>query len=129
MSDEGRIFILTGPNSGGKTTYIQAVGALQIMFQAGVFIPCGKAWLSPVDNLYTHFPAEEKTGMDAGRLGEESKRFNGIFKIATRYSLVILNESFTSTSFTESFYLPRDIVCALRYLGARALFATHLHEL
>mgnify|MGYP000893560306 CR=1 FL=1 len=64
MSDEGRIFILTGPNSGGKTTYIQAVGALQIMFQAGVFIPCGKAWLSPVDNLYTHFPVEEKTGME-----------------------------------------------------------------
>lgn len=129
MDDTGRIFILTGPNSGGKTTYIQAVAALQAMFQAGIYVPASCAKMSPVDNIYTHFPAEEKTGNNSGRLGEESRRFNDIFNKATRYSLIILNESFTSTSPNESYYLSRDIVCGLRYLSVRAVFATHLHEL
>jgi DNA mismatch repair protein MutS len=127
--DSGRIFILTGPNRGGKTTYTQAVGQTQVLAQAGLFVPATRACLSPVEGVFTHFPAAEKATQERGRLGEEAKRLSAIFSEATRYSLVLLNESLFSTSPGESLYLARDVVAALRLLGTRAIYATHLHEL
>ncbi|KNY26065.1 MutS-related protein [Pseudobacteroides cellulosolvens] len=129
FDNTGRIFILTGPNRGGKTTYTQAIGLTQIMAQIGLYIPASKAKISPVDMIYTHFPTEEKPDSNLGRLGEESRRLEEIFKKATRYSLVLLNESLSSTSAGESLYIAKDIVCALKLLGVRAVFATHLHDL
>ncbi|HEY9059021.1 MAG TPA: hypothetical protein VIO64_00735 [Pseudobacteroides sp.] len=129
FDNSGRIFILTGPNRGGKTTYTQAIGLTQIMAQIGLYVPAAKAKISPVDMIYTHFPTEEKPDSNLGRLGEESKRLEEIFKKATRYSLVLLNESLSSTSAGESLYIAKDIVCALKLLGVRAVFATHLHDL
>jgi hypothetical protein len=129
FDEPGRIFILTGPNRGGKTTYTQAVGLLQVLFQAGLYVPGARARMSPVDGIYTHFPVVEKLNLDTGRLGEEAKRLNDIFHRATRHSLVLLNESLSSTSPAESLYLCRDVVSGLCLLGARGIFATHLHEL
>ncbi len=129
FSKNGRIFILTGPNRGGKTTYTQSVGLCQILFQLGMFIPASKARISPVDMICTHFPVEEKPDSNLGRLGEESKRLAEIFKKASRYSLVLLNESLSSTSPGESLYIAKEIVAALKLLGVRAIYATHLHDL
>ncbi|MBI5961707.1 MAG: hypothetical protein HY866_23415 [Chloroflexi bacterium] len=126
---EGRIFVLTGPNQGGKTTYTQAVGLAQVLAQAGLFVPGSRARLSPVDGIYTHFPVEERPQAEAGRLGEEAQRLSEIFAQATRHSLILLNESLASTSPGEGLYLAQDIVRILRVLGARAIYATHLHDL
>ena len=129
FGDEGRIFILTGPNRGGKTTYTQAIGLAQVLFQAGLYVPAHSACMSPVDGIYTHFAAEERPDLESGRLGEEAKRLSDIFAHATRHSLILMNESLASTSAGESLYLAKDVVRVLRTLGARAIFATHLHEL
>ncbi len=129
FGDDGRIFILTGPNQGGKTTYTTAIGLVQILGQAGLHVPATQAEISPVDAIYTHFATEERPNLEAGRLGEEARRLNTIFEQATRHSLVLLNESLASTSATESLFLARDVVRAFRLLGARAIFATHLHDL
>jgi hypothetical protein len=129
MNDTGRVFILTGPNQGGKTTYTQAAGLVQVLCQAGLYVPGSGARISPVDGIYTHFPVEERPSLEAGRLGEEARRLSNIFAQATRYSLVLLNESLSSTSPGEGVYLARDVVRALKLLGARVIFATHLHEL
>ncbi len=126
---DGRIFVLTGPNQGGKTTYTQAVGLVQVLAQAGLYVPCRHARISLVDGIYTHFPVEEQPDAHAGRLGEEAARLNDIFKRATRHSMVLLNESLSSTSPGEGLYLAQDIVRILRRLGARAIFATHFHDL
>ena len=126
---DGRILIVTGPNRGGKTTYTQAVGLAQVMLQAGLPVPARSACMSPVDGIYTHFATAEDPGAEAGRLGEEAARLSAIFTRATANSLILLNESLASTSAGESFYLARDLARALRLLGARAIFATHLHEL
>jgi DNA mismatch repair ATPase MutS len=125
----GRIFVLTGPNQGGKTVYTQAVGIAQVLFQAGLYVPAETARISPVDGIYTHFATEEKSIQGIGRLSEESKRLSEIFQCVTRYGLVLLNESLSSTSSGESLYLAQDIVRALRLFNVRAVFATHLHEL
>lgn len=127
--EDGRIFILTGPNRGGKTTYTQAIGLAQVLFQSGLYVPASHARMSPVDGIFTHFAAEERPDLEAGRLGEEARRLSEIFAHATRYSLILMNESLASTSAGESLYLARDIVRVIRRLGARAVFATHLHEL
>jgi DNA mismatch repair protein MutS len=129
FGEAGRIFILTGPNQGGKTTYTQAIGLAQLLFQAGLHVPAQVARMSPVDGIFTHFSAEERPNLEAGRLGEEARRLNDIFQHATRYSLVLLNESLASTAASESLYLAQDVVKAFRVLGVRAVFATHLHEL
>lgn len=129
FGDDGRIFILTGPNRGGKTTYTQAIGLAQVMFQAGLYVPARSACISPVDAIFTHFAAEERPDLESGRLGEEAKRLSEIFAQATPHSLILMNESLASTSAGESLYLARDIVRVIRSLGARAVFATHLHEL
>ncbi|HET6597764.1 MAG TPA: hypothetical protein VFG81_19215 [Anaerolineales bacterium] len=129
MGTEGRILLLTGPNSGGKTTYMQGVGVVQILTQLGCYVPGVQAVVSPVDHLFTHFPLEEKLQTDTGRFGEEARRLGKIFEQVTRNSLVLLNETFSSTSFSESLYLAEDIVRILRRVGARAIYATHLHEL
>ena len=75
-----RIFILAGPNRGGKTVYTEAVGLAQVLFQAGVYIPCQHAKISPVDSIYVHFPVDEYQTVEYGRLGEESKRLKEIFR-------------------------------------------------
>jgi DNA mismatch repair protein MutS len=100
-----------------------------VLFQAGIHVPGSSASISPVDGIYTHFPVEEKPNAEAGRFGEEAQRLSEIFTHATRNSLVLLNESLSSTAAGESLYLARDIMRCLRLLGVRAAYTTHMHEL
>ena len=125
----GQILILTGPNGGGKTTYMQGVGVVHILAQLGCYVPGKQAIISPLENIFTHFPLEEKPESDTGRFGEEAIRLRKIFEQVTRHSLVLLNESLSSTSFSESLYLAQDIVRMLHRIGARVIYSTHLHEL
>jgi DNA mismatch repair ATPase MutS len=129
VGPDWQILILTGPNRGGKTTYMQGVGVIHVLAQAGLRVPGTQAILSPLDQIFTHFPLEEKPESDTGRFGEEALRLGKIFEKVTRQSLVLLNESLSSTSFSESLYLAQDIVRILRRVGARAIYSTHLHEL
>lgn len=128
-NEVGRIFILTGPNRGGKTTITQALGLCVLLAQCGIYVPCSKFVLSPCDNIYTHFPADENETVDLGRLGEESKRLSEIFGNATNKSLLLLNESLATTNVTEGVYIATDVIKAMRYLGVRCIFNTHMHEL
>jgi hypothetical protein len=126
---DAMIFILTGPNSGGKTTYTRAVGQSQALFQSGLHIPGQHARISPVDGIYTHFAVAERLDINGGRLAEELDRLAQIFRQAGPASLVLLNEPLASTDHGAARLLSRDILAGLRLLGARALFVTHLHEL
>lgn len=129
FNDDGRIFILTGPNRGGKTVYTEAIGLSQVLFQAGLFVPGVQAAISPVDAIYTHFPVDENQTVNLGRLGEETKRLSEIFAEVSSCSLVLLNESLASTSFNEAIYIAEDVLKSLRYFNVRALFNTHMHDL
>jgi hypothetical protein len=126
LDDLGRIAILTGPNSGGKTTYIQALGLAQVLFQAGLFIPAQSARMSPVDAILTHFPALESF---QGRFSEEAARLRVICLKATHYSLVLLNESLASTTASEGQFVAQEFLSGLRFIGVRAIYSTHLVEL
>lgn len=129
FSPEHRIYILTGANRGGKTTFTQAVGLCFVLAQGGIRVPAEVFRYSPCDNIFTHYPADENQTMDLGRLGEETKRFREIYQAATGYSLLLLNESFSTTSYEEGYYIARDVVRALKYLGVRTIYNTHMHKL
>lgn len=129
FNDDRRIYIMTGPNRGGKTIFTQAVGLAMLIGQWGIYVPASAASISPCDNIYTHFPADENDTVDLGRLGEESQRLSQIFEVATNRSLMLLNESLATTSVAEGLFIAKDVVKAMRYLGARAVFNTHMHDL
>ena len=129
FSAEHRIYILTGANRGGKTTFTQAVGLAFVLAQGGIRVPAFSFSYSPVDNIFTHYPADENETMDLGRLGEETKRFRELYQQATARSLLLLNESFSTTSYEEGYYIARDVVRALKYLGVRTIYNTHMHKL
>jgi DNA mismatch repair protein MutS len=129
FDDAGRIFVLTGPNRGGKTTFTRAVGLAQVLAQAGLPVPAAAATVSPVDQIFTLFPAAEATRTGMGRLDQEAAQLAALFRSATARSLALLNEPFGSTSPHEAIGIARDVLGGLRLLGARAILVTHLHDL
>lgn len=126
---ETPIFVLTGPNRGGKSVVTCAIGLAQAMMQLGMFIPAKKAVISPVDAIYTHFPTGSDDTIDKGRLGEECARLKNIFDRITDKSLVLLDESLSSTGSFEASYIASEVLSGLARYGCRCLFSTHLHEL
>ena len=123
------IYILTGANRGGKTTATQGVGLLFALAQGGIYVPADSFEFAPADCIYTHFPADEDKTMDLGRLGEECIRFKEIFNDATAESLILMNETFSTTSFEEGYYIACDSVKALLTKSVRTIYNTHMHKL
>ncbi|MCR5442722.1 MAG: hypothetical protein K6E89_03105 [Sphaerochaetaceae bacterium] len=126
---DGSLYILTGANRGGKTTITQATGLMFALAQGGVFVPASEFSFVPADCIFTHYPADEDKTLDYGRLGEECKRFREIFSRCTSDSLLLLNETFSTTSFEEGFFIARDAVKAILKKGTRCIYNTHLHKL
>ncbi len=126
---DNMLYILTGANRGGKTTITQAVGICYVLAQGGIYVPADSFCYVPVDAIYTHFPADEDKTMDLGRLGEECTRFKEIYNSATEDSLVLMNETFSTTSFEEGYYIAVDSVKALLSKGVRTIYNTHMHKL
>ena len=126
---EKRIYVLTGANRGGKTTITQAVGQMFLLAQGGISVPAQRFSFSPADCVLTHFPADEDKTMDLGRLGEECQRFREMYSASTGDSLLLLNETFSTTSFEEGYYIAVDAVKALLDRGCRVIYNTHMHKL
>ncbi|MCR4689299.1 MAG: DNA mismatch repair protein [Saccharofermentans sp.] len=126
---EHTVYILTGANRGGKTTLTQAVGLLFALAQGGIYVPATSFEFLPADCIYTHFPADEDKTLDLGRLGEECVRFKELYGSCTDKSLLLLNETFSTTSFEEGYYIARDSVKALSQKGIRTIYNTHMHKL
>lgn len=126
---EKRVYVLTGANRGGKTTVTQAVGQLFILAQSGIPVPAESFEYDPADRVLTHFPADEDKTLDLGRLGEECRRFRELFVSCTPESLLLLNETFSTTSFEEGYFIAADAVRAILGRGTRTIYNTHMHKL
>ncbi len=129
FDEKATIYVLTGPNRGGKSVITCAIGLSQVMMQLGMYVPASTASISPVDGIYTHFPTGAEDTIDKGRLGEECARLGEIFDSVTRNSLVLLDESLSSTGSYEASYIAAEVLGGLAHVGCRCLFSTHLHEL
>ncbi len=129
FDDKAGIYVLTGPNRGGKSVITVALGASQVLFQLGLPIPAKSAEISVVSEIFTHFPEGADDTIDKGRLGEECARLKEIFDGVTKDSLILLDESLSSTGAYEAAYIASELLCAFATVGCRGIFSTHLHEL
>ena len=129
FDENATIYVLSGPNRGGKSVITCAIGLAQVMMQLGMYVPAEHAVISPVDGIYTHFPTGADDTIDKGRLGEECARLSEILDCVTANSLVLLDESLSSTGSYEASYIAAEVLGGLAHVGCRCLFSTHLHEL
>ena len=127
--NDALIFVLTGPNRGGKSVITCAIGIAQAMLQLGMFVPADDAEISICDGIFTHFPTGADDTIDKGRLGEDCARLREIFENVSSDSLVLLDESLSSTGSFEASYRASEVLAGFSRVGCRCLFSTHLHEL
>ncbi len=129
FDDNARIYVLTGPNRGGKSVITVAIGASQALMQLGLPVPAESAVISPVDAIFTHFPEGADDTIDKGRLGEECARLREIFDSVSGDSMILLDESLSSTGAYEASYIASEILTGFAAMRVRGIFSTHLHEL
>lgn len=124
-----KLFILTGPNRGGKTIITQAIGLNALFAKQGLFVTADEYEGYLFDTVLTHFPADENETLDYGRLGEEAVRVQNIVKASSPRTLVLLNETYSSTSAADGVYMASDLIHVLKHKNVPMIFNTHLHEL
>ena len=122
------LFILTGPNRGGKTIIEQAIGIISIMAAAGSFVTASECKGRPFNNILTHFPVDENLTINYGRLGEEAVRIKEIVKETDDRTLILFNETYSTTSAVDGLYLSKDLLRILKEKGSAVIFNTHIHE-
>ena len=120
------LLVVTGANQGGKSTFLRSIGVAQIMMQSGMFVAAKRYESSIFPNFFTHFVRREDTAMNSGRLDEELGRINRIVNNLGKDSLVLLNESFATTTEEEGSVIAYDIIKALGEVGVKVFTVTHL---
>jgi MutS domain V len=125
QADGKPLVIITGANSGGKSTFLRSVGLAQLMMQCGLFVTAQSYRANVTRGIFTHFIREEDASMTSGRLDDELKRMNGIAGQIRPHSLMLFNESFAGTNEREGSEIGYQIVRALLDARMNVFFVTH----
>lgn len=129
LDAQGRILIITGPNSGGKTAYCKTVVQIQLLGQIGCYIPAKQGKLVPAEHIYYQVPDPGHLSAGMGRFAYELTRTREIFFNSTPLSLVVLDELSEGTTFEEKMTISEYILKGFHKLGSSTLLVTHNHEL
>lgn len=130
MDDKRRFLLITGPNMGGKSTYLRTVALVSILAQAGCFVPAEKARLGLIDRIFTRVGASDDLRRGRSTFMMEMIEVAHILRRATPNSLLLLDEIGRGTSTFDGLSIAWAVtedVC--NRIGARSLFATHYHQL
>ena len=130
--DREQVWLITGPNMGGKSTFLRQVGLAVYLAQVGSFVPCDEAVIGLVDRIFTRVGASDQIARGASTFFVEMEETATILRQATARSLVLLDEVGRGTSTYDGLSLAWAITEALHDReggGPRTLFATHYHEL
>jgi len=121
-------YVLTGANGGGKTTFIRGIGICAVLFMSGCYIPAANAQMKILDNIFTHFTKDERFD-DIGRLKDETQRIEMILNKVNENSLVLLNETFSSTKQSIAIELSVKYIKKFIKKGIFGMFVTHQHDI
>ncbi len=124
-----RIFVVSGPNQGGKTTFARTFGQLHHLAAVGVPVPGRRARIYLCDRVFTHFEREEDLSTLTGKLETDLVEMQRTLRDATPRSVVIMNEVFSSTSLEDARFLGTEAMRRLVDLGCLAVYVTFIDEL